>query len=187
MRQVGERGRGRSRRGSRPGARRSPGLWLWCSGAAPGEGARGSPGKGGRLLPGAGSGGVAPAAVASPEGGCCHFPPALGAAASWGGVRLDREEPRGGSGPGPAAFSGAGARGKRRRSGGRAGGRRGGAAAPGQGTQALKDVGKTETGGSWGSGGGHPAAGASLLPGRVGWLRSRSFLRKKRRRKQINK
>lgn len=32
----------------------------------------------------------------------------------------------------------------------------GGAAAPGQGTQALKDVGKTETRGSWGSGGGWP-------------------------------
>lgn len=168
MRQVGERGRG-----SRRGSRRSPGLWLWCWGQRrPGRG------KGGR--------GVTPSSVVTPrwEGrGMSQLSP------SSGGTTLPRGGGQAGQGGAPRGLW-AGSRSLFRRrcpkeSGGEAGagpgGGRGGAAAPGQGTQAFKDVGKTETGGSWGSGGGRPAAGASLRPGRVGWLRSRSFLRKKRR------
>lgn len=90
--------------------------------------------EGGRLLPGAGNGGVgpssgsqllSPARVGAQLGRRLQPSPGSGGT-TLPGVRLDQEEPRGGSGSGPAAFSGAGAQGKRRRSGGRAGGRRGG-------------------------------------------------------------
>lgn len=104
------------------------------------------------------------------------------------GVRLDRERsPEGAPGRVPQPFQAPVPEESGGEAGAGPGSGGGGAAAPGQGTQALKDVGKTETGGSWGSGGGRPAAGASLLPGQVGWLRSRSFLRKTRRKKKINK
>lgn len=131
MRQVG----GPARRPPQPG------LWLWCrewaaGSLTPGRGAGASP------LPRA----LGAAAPPAPGRGTLlwgHHPP--------GGFRLQGEEPQGGSGPGPAAFAGAGARGQWRW---RSGGAGWGAAAPGQGTQALKDVGKTETGGSRGCGDG---------------------------------
>lgn len=84
-------------------------------------GARGSGGTGGGVAPPRG-----PGLERSWGGGDVRALPQLWGQRPPGGQAGQREEPRGGSGPGPAAFSGAGARGKRRRSGGRAGGRRGG-------------------------------------------------------------
>lgn len=168
MRQVGERGRG-----SRRGSRRSPGLWLWCWGQRrPGRG------KGGR--------GVTPSSVVTPrwEGrGMSQLCPSSGGTTlpRGGGSGWTRRSPEGALGRVPQPFQAPVPKESGGEAGAGPGGGRGGAAAPGQGTQAFKDVGKTETGGSWGSGGGRPAAGASLRPGRVGWLRSRLFLRKKRR------
>lgn len=92
--------------GSRPGAHRSPGLWLWCSGAAPaGEGGNGARLRrcgGGSLTWGGGHPllGVPAATISQAgvqlRGGCCNPSPAPGVPPPPGGggvFRLEGEEP----------------------------------------------------------------------------------------------